>query len=107
MPNNKIINTITTTTKGSNISTISLTNTPPVYTTIQNTTSTSYEIITQERLGACLYKAINEMDKEQCAKILYALIYKLSSEKDADQLETLLKLCEGNYYKVVKQKINF
>lgn len=84
--------------------TVSNSSNPGFYTTISNTNTTNYEIVTQNGMKNSLYKAFNEMSKEDCAKILYACLSKLVSDEKREELETLLKMC-NDYQTVIKQII--
>lgn len=77
-------------------------NTP--FITVANNTSKSYEIVTQNIMKDSLYRAFNEMNQEDCAKILYACLIKMLSDEKREELETLLKMC-NSYQTVVKQII--
>ena len=59
-----------------------------------------------EKLQNCLIPAINMMSNEQKAQLLQILISSLLSEKEQENMNTAIKLCDGDSAKILKGMLN-
>lgn len=59
-----------------------------------------------EKLQSYLIPAINMMSNEQKAQLLQILISSLLSEKEQENMNTAIKLCNGDSAKILKGMLN-